>query len=93
MFLQRAIRQSEDSDLAAAIDRSQAVLEFSLDGIIRKANPNFLQIWGYELDDIRGRHHSMFVTEDYARSPEYTQFWAALRRGEFQRGQFKRSMD
>ncbi|NIY74911.1 PAS domain S-box protein [Thalassospira sp. HF15] len=73
-----------------AIDRSQAVIEFDLDGTILTANANFLNALGYELKEIVGKHHSMFVESDYAKSAEYSAFWEKLRQGEFQAAQFKR---
>ncbi len=73
-----------------AIDKSQAVIEFDLDGTIRTANENFLGTVGYPLGEIRGQHHSMFVEPDYARSAGYRDFWARLGRGEHQSGEFKR---
>ena len=74
----------------AAIDRVQAVIEFDLDGTIVHANENFLAALGYRLDEIRGRHHSMFVDAAYAKSEEYRAFWARLARGEFDAGQYRR---
>ncbi|MEM7208042.1 MAG: methyl-accepting chemotaxis protein [Pseudomonadota bacterium] len=73
-----------------AIDRVQAVIEFDLDGTIRHANANFLAATGYALEEIQGNHHSMFVEDQYARSREYREFWAALNRGEFMTGEYKR---
>jgi len=74
----------------AAIDKSQAVVEFELDGTILSANDNFLRLMGYLLDEVRGRHHSMFVDEVYRQSFEYKDFWTRLGRGEFQAGEYKR---
>ena len=73
-----------------AIGRSQAVIEFKLDGTIITANANFLGAIGYSLEEIRGRHHQMFVENAYANSAEYKQFWDSLRRGEFQAAEYKR---
>ena len=73
-----------------AIDRSQAVIEFSLDGNVLTANANFLKAMGYTLDEIQGRHHRMFVEPEYAVSTAYSAFWASLRLGEFHAEQFKR---
>lgn len=75
---------------AQAIRKSQAVIEFALDGTILAANENFLNTLGYALPDIQGRHHRMFVAGEYGASAEYQLFWEALRRGEFQAGQFNR---
>ncbi len=73
-----------------AIRKSQAVIEFDLDGTILDANEGFLETMGYTLDEVRGNHHSMFVDHSYASSPEYRAFWASLKRGEFQTGEFSR---
>ncbi|MGH1456248.1 MAG: methyl-accepting chemotaxis protein [Alphaproteobacteria bacterium] len=73
-----------------AIGRSQAVIEFELDGTILTANENFLSVMGYSLDEIKGQHHSMFADSGVADSQEYKQFWKELRSGEFQAGQYKR---
>jgi methyl-accepting chemotaxis protein len=74
----------------AAITRSQAAIEFGMDGTIVTANRNFLDALGYRLEEIKGKHHSMFVPADQRDSAEYRAFWAALNRGEFQAGEYKR---
>ncbi|GAB2176403.1 methyl-accepting chemotaxis protein [Dongia sp. agr-C8] len=74
----------------AALEKSQAVIEFKPDGTIIRANANFLDAMGYALDEIVGRHHSMFVDAAYQKSEAYRAFWASLAQGEFQRAQFKR---
>jgi methyl-accepting chemotaxis protein len=74
----------------AAINKSQAVIEFNLDGTIVEANQNFLDTLGYTLAEIKGKHHSMFVEPAYRESAEYKQFWAALNRGEYQAAEYKR---
>ncbi len=76
--------------MLAAVNRSQAVIEFKLDGTVLHANENFLKTLGYQLDDIKGRHHSMFVEPSYAASHEYRAFWDRLNRGEFDAGEYKR---
>lgn len=73
-----------------AINKSQAVIEFKLDGTIVHANENFLNALGYSLDEVQGHHHRMFVESDYGSSTEYKQFWEKLNRGEFESAQFKR---
>ncbi|MCK1406693.1 PAS domain-containing methyl-accepting chemotaxis protein [Bradyrhizobium sp. 76] len=73
-----------------AIGRSQAMIEFNLDGTIITANKNFLDALGYRLDELQGKHHSMFVPVDQRDSTEYKAFWAALNRGEYQAREFKR---
>jgi methyl-accepting chemotaxis protein len=74
----------------AAIGKSQAVIEFELDGKIVTANENFLSVMGYSLDEVKGRHHSMFVEPAYRNSSEYAEFWRSLARGEYQAAQYKR---
>ena len=59
-----------------ALDRSQAVIEFATDGKILTANGNFLSVLGYSLDEIRGKHHSLFVDPADSASPAYRAFWA-----------------
>ncbi|WP_441278837.1 methyl-accepting chemotaxis protein [Tardiphaga sp. 172_B4_N1_3] len=76
--------------LAAAIKKSQAVIEFSADGTILGANQNFLSALGYTLEEIVGKNHSMFVTPEMKSSAEYRTFWNNLNRGEYQAGEFKR---
>ncbi len=74
----------------SAIGKSQAVIEFSLDGVIQNANQNFLDALGYTLAEVKGQHHSMFADADYRNSAEYRAFWAKLGRGEYDAGQYKR---
>ena len=81
------------SDAQARIEafgRSQAMIEFDMDGTIVTANENFLKTLGYSLDEIRGKHHSIFVPADERDGADYQAFWTALNRGEFQSGEFKR---
>jgi methyl-accepting chemotaxis protein len=73
-----------------AASASQAVIEFGLDGTILKANANFCAVMGYSAEEIVGRHHSMFVDRDYAKSAEYAQFWTKLGSGAFQSAEFLR---
>ncbi len=75
----------------AAINRSQAVIEFALDGTILMANENFLATVGYTLEEVRGQKHAMFVDPAFRAGAEYQQFWDALRRGEYVSGQFRRT--
>jgi methyl-accepting chemotaxis protein len=75
---------------AAAINRSQAVIEFKMDGTIITANKNFLDAMGYRLDEIQGKHHQMFAPPELRGSEAYKAFWASLNRGEFQAAEYKR---
>ena len=76
--------------LVAAINRSMAVIEFDLDGTVRHANENFLRVMGYGSADVRGRHHRLFCSTEYAESNEYREFWGRLNRGEFFAGCYQR---
>lgn len=74
----------------AAIGKSNAVISFNMDGTIIEANDNFLKTLGYTQDEIKGRHHRMFVNSEYANSSEYRNFWDALNRGEYFVGTYSR---
>ncbi|WP_119422402.1 methyl-accepting chemotaxis protein [Desertibaculum subflavum] len=84
------LRSANYEGQVAALGKSQAVIEFKMDGTIITANENFLATMGYSLDEIRGKHHSMFAEPDYAKSEEYRRFWQALGRGEYQSAEYKR---
>ena len=81
---------NDDAAKVQAIMRSQAVIEFGLDGTILTANENFLAALGYALDEIVGRHHSLFVDPEEAQSPAYRQFWDELAAGKFQAAAYRR---
>ena len=76
--------------LQGVIERTQAVIQFETDGTILHANENFLATLGYDLVEIVGQHHSMFVKPDYAKSDDYKTFWQRLANGEFFTDQFPR---
>ncbi len=84
------VGDDNSAELITAIHRSQAVIEFALDGTISTANENFLKTTGYTLDDVRGKHHSMFCDPEYVATPEYKAFWQELNQGHFVAGEFKR---
>ena len=84
------LRNADLSGQIDAIRKSQAVIEFKLDGTIVEANDNFLQALGYSLGEIKGQHHSMFVEHVERISAEYREFWTSLNRGQFQAGECKR---
>ncbi|MFI5914836.1 PAS domain S-box protein [Dactylosporangium sp. NPDC051541] len=83
-------RNAEFEGKVAAISRAQAVIEFDTNGTILDANRNFLDLLGYGLDEIRGRHHKLFVDPADAASDQYQDFWERLKRGEFDSGEYKR---
>ncbi|KQQ85094.1 chemotaxis protein [Aureimonas sp. Leaf324] len=80
----------ENAEKLAALSRSQAIIEFTPDGTILTANDGFLKTLGYELQEIVGRHHRMFVDPIHAADPEYDAFWSDLRAGRFRAADFKR---
>lgn len=84
------LRTISDGAQIASIRKSQAVIHFSMDGTITDANDIFLEMMGYEREDIVGKNHKMCVTPDYAASREYAEFWAGLRRGQYQAAEYKR---
>jgi methyl-accepting chemotaxis protein len=73
-----------------AIANAQAVIEFNMDGTIITANDNFLNTMGYTLEETQGKHHSMFVDPEFAKSTVYSEFWAKLNRGEYESKEYKR---
>ncbi len=91
MFGRTAVdRTWERTAWLAAIDRSQAVIEFDMGGHVLTANANFLDALGYTLPEIQGKHHGMFLTRTEREDPGYTLFWDKLNAGTFMTGQFKR---
>jgi methyl-accepting chemotaxis protein len=73
-----------------ALTKSMAIIEFSLDGKVLSANENFLTVMGYTIDEIVGKHHSMFVPAEMRDTQEYRDFWKNLQSGKFQRAAFPR---
>ena len=86
----RKLAAAEAAGQLAAINKTQAVIEFELDGTIIAANENFLSTLEYSISEIKGRHHRMFCDETYTRSSEYRDFWADLAAGRPQTGEFRR---
>ncbi len=78
------------SSLVRAVNRSQAIIEFSIDGTILRANENFLKTVGYSLSEIRGKHHSLFLDPAERNSPDYKAFWDKLASGTFQMAEYRR---
>ena len=87
---EQKLKNADFQGQLAAIGKSQAVIEFDMDGTIRWANENFLKTLGYTLDEIKGQHHRMFAEASYATSPEYAAFWKRLNEGTFDAGEYKR---
>jgi methyl-accepting chemotaxis protein len=87
---QQKLKNADLEGQITAIGKSQAVIEFHMDGTIIRANDNFLKTLGYSLSEVQGKHHRMFVEPAERDSRAYGQFWVALNRGEYQSGEFKR---
>ena len=83
-------RSNSDAEILAALDKSQAVIAFKPDGTILSANRNFLSVVGYKLDEIVGRHHSIFVPTEDKNSDAYKQFWRELAAGTYKSAKFQR---
>ncbi|MDZ3829415.1 PAS domain-containing methyl-accepting chemotaxis protein [Pseudomonas monsensis] len=81
---------TEQNGLLEAIDRSMAVIEFDLDGVVLTANDNFLKTTGYRADQVIGQPHRLFCTPEFGRSAQYTELWLRLKNGQFQSGTFER---
>ncbi|CCD85550.1 Putative Methyl-accepting chemotaxis sensory transducer with Pas/Pac sensor [Bradyrhizobium sp. ORS 285] len=86
----KKVTSLKEAGKIAALERSQAVIEFKMDGTVVTANENFLKVMGYSLDEIRGKHHSIFVEPAERDSAAYREFWARLNRGEYQAAEYKR---
>ena len=85
-----ALRNADFEGKLRALDRSQGIIEFDLEGRVLDSNANFLSVVGYTLDEVRGRHHSIFVDPAEVKTDAYARFWEALRRGEFQAAEYRR---
>lgn len=83
-------KRGRSDAILEAVSRSQAVIEFAPDGTVLDANPLFLNLMGYALDEIVGRHHRLFVEPREAASPDYAGFWEHLRQGHFEAREFRR---
>ncbi len=87
---EQTVKNSNYEGQLAAISRAQAVIEVDLNGIVLTANGNFCSSTGYNLDEIVGKHHSMFVLDEDRRSSSYKEFWDKLARGEHIVGEYQR---
>ena len=99
MFFNTALRQTnvalehriaQQDSLLAAIERSMAVVEFDLNGVVQRANDNFLKTLGYRAEQVIGQHHRLFCTPEYVRTAQYSQLWSRLKAGEFIADTFQR---
>ncbi|PIK80600.1 pili assembly chaperone [Pseudomonas sp. 382] len=87
---QRVKDEHESESLLKAIGRSMAVVEFTPQGRVIKANPNFLATMGYRMEEVVGRHHGLFCLPHERESGAYRDFWASLNRGEYHSHRFER---
>lgn len=87
---QERLTTAEAQSKLEAIGRSQAVIEFDMQGNVLSANANFLRAVGYTLEEVRGQHHAMFCDPEFVKSREYRDFWSDLNDGQFQMGRFRR---
>lgn len=87
---QQKLRTANLDGQMSAINRSQAVIEFRMDGTVLTANENFLRTLGYSLEEIQDRPHSMFVDPSERNDAAYREFWAKLNRGEYQAAEYRR---
>ncbi len=87
---EQKLKAADNDGQIAAIRKSQAVIEFNMDGTIRTANQNFLDAVGYTLAEVQGKHHGMFVEPSERNAPAYREFWDKLNRGQYQAAEYKR---
>lgn len=87
---ERRLRDADFRDQVSAIEKSQAVIRFDLDGTILWANDNFLGALGYRLEEVVGQHHRMFVDPQAARGEAYARLWSDLRSGAYKTAEFRR---
>jgi len=83
-------KKQKTSHVLNALSSSQAIIEFDTEGHVLHANPNFLQTMEYDLEEVKGQHHSIFVDPSHVKSSDYAHFWENLRRGEFARAEYQR---
>ncbi|NKN37016.1 PAS domain S-box protein [Agrobacterium sp. a22-2] len=81
---------SDAKNILSALNKSQAIIEFDLNGTILSANEIFCNLLGYQLSEIKGKHHSLFCDPAYVATPDYKEFWAMLGRGKFDTREYKR---
>jgi len=87
---QKKVQSADSQGQLISINRSHAIISFSVDGIILDANENFLKVFEYNLEEIKGKHHSIFIDESYKNSNEYKKFWDELKQGTYHVSEFKR---
>lgn len=86
----QSLQHLYDQSIVAALNRSNAVIQFDTSGVVTEVNDNFLNAVGYQREEVIGQHHRMFCQKEYAEGHEYRSFWQRLNNGEFISGQFPR---
>jgi PAS domain S-box-containing protein len=81
---------SETESTMVAVHGALAVADYGIDGMISKANSNFLDIYGYANEEVIGEHHRILATKEEKLSEEYRQFWRDLAAGYPKKGMYKR---
>ena len=89
-LVEKKLEAADMNGQLEAMSKAQAVIEFNTKGEVVKANENFLNVMGYSLEEIQGRHHRIFVDPEETNSSDYAAFWSALNRGDAQSGLYKR---
>jgi methyl-accepting chemotaxis protein len=84
------LRSADDANQLASINKNQAIIQYDPDGSVVTINEKFTELMGYTLDEVRGKHASMFCDSEYASSPAFKNLWARLNRGDFYSGEAKR---
>lgn len=87
---EQQMRAADDKGKVNALNRAQAVIEFTPEGMVLEANENFLNATGYRREDVVGKHHKIFCHAETIATAEYAQFWSDLAHGEFVAGEFRR---
>ena len=80
----------QNNALVAAIQKSQGIIEFNMDGTIITANETFLNLMGYSLSELQGKHHRLFCSKAYSESADYQAFWNKMNQGQFDIGEYIR---
>jgi methyl-accepting chemotaxis protein len=90
LFSSHRLRKADRDGQLTAIHRVQAIIEFDLEGHVLIANQNFLDTFGYTLEEVIGQHHRMFVDADERNTAAYAHFWEKLSQGVYDAGRYKR---
>ncbi|NET71497.1 MAG: PAS domain-containing protein, partial [Sphaerospermopsis sp. SIO1G2] len=81
---------ADDAAKISSLEKFQAMIQFQMDGTIIDANDNFLDLMGYSREEVKGKHHNIFVDKEYAKSTDYKDFWKSLNEGNTESAEFAR---